>query len=62
MNLVIASDHAGYAMKENVKKYLLEQGHKVIDCGTDSEASCDYPSSRRLSVKKLTMAPLSWVF
>lgn len=43
MNLVIACDHAGYALKENVKKYLAEQGHNVIDCGTDNEASCDYP-------------------
>ncbi|MBQ4322723.1 MAG: ribose 5-phosphate isomerase B [Clostridia bacterium] len=53
MNLVIASDHAGYAMKENVKKYLLEQGHKVIDCGTDSEASCDYPIFAKALCKEI---------
>ena len=43
MNLVIASDHAGFVLKESVKKHLAELGHNVIDCGTDSEASCDYP-------------------
>ena len=53
MNLVIASDHAGYAMKENVKKYLLEQGHKVIDCGTDSDASCDYPIFAKALCKEI---------
>ena len=53
MNLVIASDHAGFAMKENVKKYLEEQGHIVIDCGTDSEASCDYPIFAKALCKEI---------
>lgn len=53
MNLVIASDHAGYTMKENVKKYLTEQGHTVIDCGTDSEASCDYPIFAKALCKEI---------
>lgn len=43
MNLVIASDHAGFELKESVKHYLKEKGHSVIDCGTDSTNSCDYP-------------------
>ena len=43
MNIVIASDHAGFALKGVVKAYLTEKGYTVIDCGTDSEASCDYP-------------------
>lgn len=43
MNLVIASDHAGFELKESVKNYLKEKGHSVIDCGTDSTNSCDYP-------------------
>lgn len=54
MNLVIACDHAGYAMKENVKKYLIEQGHAVTDCGTDSEASCDYPVFAKALCKEIT--------
>ena len=43
MNLVIACDHAGYELKKAVKEHLVQQGHNVIDCGTDSCESCDYP-------------------
>ena len=42
MTVAIGSDHAGYPLKEEIKKYLEKQGVKVIDCGTNSEASCDY--------------------
>lgn len=38
----LASDHAGYAMKEYVKSLLAERGIAVRDYGTNSEASCDY--------------------
>ncbi len=53
MNLVIASDHAGFQLKESVKKYLEEKGHRVIDCGTDSEASCDYPIFAKALCKEI---------
>ena len=53
MNLVIASDHAGYALKEKIKAYLEEQGHKVIDCGTNSEDSCDYPVFAKALCKEI---------
>lgn len=39
----LASDHAGYELKEFVKKYLTEKGIEYVDFGTHSEASCDYP-------------------
>jgi ribose 5-phosphate isomerase B len=38
----IASDHAGFEMKELVKKWLLEKGIEVVDFGTNSTASADY--------------------
>ena len=41
--VVIGSDHGGYEMKEAIKKKLEGQGLRVIDVGTDSPASCDYP-------------------
>jgi len=41
--IVIASDHGGYAMKEELKAYLTEKGVEFEDIGTHSEASCDYP-------------------
>lgn len=39
----LASDHAGYELKEFVKQYLTEKGIEFLDFGTYSEASCDYP-------------------
>ena len=39
----LASDHAGYELKQYVKQYLDEKGIAYKDYGTDSEASCDYP-------------------
>jgi len=41
--IAIASDHAGYCMKESLKKKLMEWGFKVEDFGTTSEESVDYP-------------------
>ena len=38
----LASDHAGYPLKEFVKTYLDARGIAWMDYGTDSEASCDY--------------------
>lgn len=43
MNVAIASDHGGYGLKEILKKHLDDRGVSYTDCGTDSEASCDYP-------------------
>ena len=43
MKLAIASDHGGYELKENVKRYLESRDIHVIDLGTDSEESVDYP-------------------
>ena len=43
MKISIGSDHAGYKYKEEIKKYLEDKGHQVIDCGTNSLDSCDYP-------------------
>jgi|SRR5690625_624586 len=43
MKIIIGSDHAGYKMKEDVKKYLTEKGNTVVDLGTNSIDSVDYP-------------------
>lgn len=39
----LASDHAGFELKQFVKQYLDEKGISYVDYGTDSEQSCDYP-------------------
>ncbi|MBP7216060.1 MAG: ribose 5-phosphate isomerase B [Candidatus Omnitrophica bacterium] len=41
--IIIASDHAGFRRKEQIKAYLLKKGFSVTDVGTHSEDSCDYP-------------------
>ena len=43
MTVAIGADHGGFAMKERLGFKLKEQGYEVIDCGTDSSASVDYP-------------------
>lgn len=43
MKVAIASDHGGFELKESLKRHLDEKNIEYIDCGTDSEASCDYP-------------------
>lgn len=43
MKIAIGSDHAGYELKEYLKKVLNEMGEDYIDTGCDSEASVDYP-------------------
>jgi len=41
--IAIASDHAGYNIKLAIKDFLKTKGYDVIDLGTDSSASVDYP-------------------
>jgi ribose 5-phosphate isomerase B len=43
MKIALGSDHAGYVLKTAVAKHLVDRGHDVIDLGTDSEESVDYP-------------------
>lgn len=45
MRLALASDHAGFEIKEAVKKYLLHAGHGVVDFGTVSTEPMDYPDT-----------------
>lgn len=41
--VAVGADHGGYPLKERIGFHLREQGHEVIDCGTDSHDSVDYP-------------------
>ncbi len=43
MRIAMGCDHAGYALKEALKVFLQHEGHDVLDVGTDSEESVDYP-------------------
>ena len=41
--IAIGSDHAGYLLKTHLVEAMSAAGHTVVDCGTDSEESTDYP-------------------
>jgi ribose 5-phosphate isomerase B len=43
LKVAIASDHAGFALKQRLAAWMREQGHDVVDLGTDSETPVDYP-------------------
>lgn len=43
MKIAVACDHAGYALKEEVKMFLEKEGHEVLDFGTNGEEACDLP-------------------
>jgi ribose 5-phosphate isomerase B len=43
VRIAVGADHAGYLLKLAVAKHLANHGHEVIDYGTDSEESVDYP-------------------
>lgn len=44
MTIALASDHAGFHLKEAVAAYLRAEGYEVIDFGTDSDEPVDYPA------------------
>ena len=41
--VAIGSDHAGYPLKAVLQDWLHDNGYEIVDVGTDSEESCDYP-------------------
>jgi ribose 5-phosphate isomerase B len=53
MQLYIGADHAGYEMKNSLKEYLIGKGHDVIDLGTFSNDSVDYPDIAREVCEKV---------
>jgi ribose 5-phosphate isomerase B len=43
MRIALAADHRGHPSKEKIATLLSEKGHEVLDMGTNSSKSCDYP-------------------
>ena len=43
MRIAVAADHAGYLLKDELVRWLREQGHEVNDLGTNGPESVDYP-------------------
>ena len=51
--VILASDHAGFKLKEEIKKFLIKKKKKVLDIGTKSTSSVDYPDYAHLLSKKM---------
>lgn len=43
MKIALGADHAAFHLKEKIKKYLEGKNYQLVDFGTHSEDSCDYP-------------------
>src|SRR5260370_4957187 len=43
MKIAIGADHAGFSLKETLRRKLADEGYEVVDFGTGSAESCDYP-------------------
>ncbi len=43
MKIAVGADHGGFDLKNIIRDHLIEKGHEVIDCGTYSKESVDYP-------------------
>ncbi|MGI8632947.1 MAG: ribose 5-phosphate isomerase B [Solirubrobacterales bacterium] len=53
MKIALGSDHAGFELKQQVKPLLEQAGHEVLDVGTDSEESTDYPPYAAEAARKV---------
>ena len=51
--VILASDHAGFKLKEEIKKFLIKKRKKVLDLGTKNISSVDYPDYAHLLSKKM---------
>ena len=51
--IILGSDHAGFELKEEIKKLLRELGYSYEDIGTHSNEPCDYPKNALTVAKKV---------
>ena len=51
--VILASDHAGFVLKEEIKKFLIKKRKKVLDLGTKNTSSVDYPDYAHLLSNKM---------
>ena len=51
--VLLASDHAGFKLKDKIKRFLIKKGNTVLDLGTKNVNSVDYPDYAHLLSKKM---------
>lgn len=58
--IAVGADHGGYPLKERLVFRLREQGHDVLDCGTDSPESVDYPDFAHAVASAVSTGKVRW--
>lgn len=54
MKIAVGADHAGFAVKDAIARRLAELGHEIVDCGTFSAESVDYPDYAQAVGRKVS--------
>ena len=66
MRIAIASDHAAFDLKADLRDWLIEQGHEVADLGPDTADSVDYPDYgyklAAVVADNLKFEPAAWAY
>jgi ribose 5-phosphate isomerase B len=60
MNIALGADHAGFELKEKIKRHLTENGFQVRDLGTNSTESVDYPDYARAVGEEVAGGAANW--
>jgi ribose 5-phosphate isomerase B len=58
--IAIGADHGGFPLKERLAFRLREQGHDVVDCGTDSSKAVDYPDFAHAVASSVASGGARW--
>jgi len=58
--IAVGADHGGFPLKERLVFRLREQGHSVLDCGTDSSAAVDYPDFAHAVASAVATGKVRW--
>lgn len=57
---MLASDHAGFPLKQSIATYLKEKGATILDLGTNSTDSVDYPDFAQAAAKAILQHKAGW--
>ena len=58
--IAIGADHAGYSLKERLKTWLAADGHRILDQGTHSSESVDYPDYAAAVAETVRLGDAEW--
>ncbi len=58
--IAVGADHGGFPLKERLTFRLREQGHEVLDCGTDSSKPVDYPDFAHAVASAVSQGKVKW--